>query len=320
MKFTVGIAALALALTTSAGAQDFPTKPIRIVSPFTPGTGADLLARTMAPFLEERLKQPVIVENRPGAGGQIGNAYVARSTPDGYTLLIGSQTIGMQKYLIKNLGFDPDKDLTPVYKLVALKIVLATNVEVPAKTLGEFANYAKQNPGKVFYGGLGPTGVVDMSLEMVNRDFGMGITPVQYQGPPQYVTALLRNEVQLTWGSMGVIKQHVEANKLRILAAVSHERLADMPSLPTLRESGYKGFVPVTWLGIFAPAGTPKPVLDRLGREFAAVLQDPQVRAKLNDSLGLMPLQSSPESFSKEYTEEMKVWAAAFKASNVVPQ
>jgi tripartite-type tricarboxylate transporter receptor subunit TctC len=314
---------VAFALVTGvspAHAQQFPERAVRIVVSLGAGSSLDLLTRQLARRLEARWGRAVTVENKAGAGGMLAAEYVAKQPPDGYTLLMSGPSVIAGKLLNTNLRFDPLQDLTPVARLINLRVVLATNVDVPAKTMKEFAEYARANPGRLNYAGTGRTSIIDTGIEVVSRGFGMSLTGVSFAGAPQHITALMRNDVQLVWAGSAVIKEQLAGNRIRPLAAVSEHRLADMPDLPTIVEAGYSGFVPTIWNGILAPARTDPALVERIYRDIDAVLSTPEAAQMLGDLLGMDAALSGPDELRAQIAREEAFWRGMFTELGIKSQ
>jgi tripartite-type tricarboxylate transporter receptor subunit TctC len=294
----------------SAHAQDvaaFPNRTIRIIVPYPPGGSTDTGARVLAGDLSERLRQPVIIENRGGAAGSVGTELVARSTPDGYTMLFHTSVITTDPTLKKNLSYDVMRDLIPVTIAASGPYLLVINPSLPVTNVAELIAYAKANPGKLNYGsaGLGSSG--HMIGEWFKMSAGIDMVHVPYRGGAPSIVGLMSNDVQLVFDVIPTSKELAESGKLRALAVTSAERAAVMPSTPTMIESGVKDFAPVFWLGAFLPAGTPQPIVEKLHRAFAEALASPAVRARL-DVAGLRVEAISPAESAKVVADDIVRW------------
>lgn len=283
-------AMLALASGQAIG-QAYPSKPVRLVVAYPPGGGTDNLARMIAPKLSERLGQPVIIENKPGAAGQIGVSYVAKAQPDGYTLLVGTDSEMMWNVgLYDKLPYDPVKDFAPISRLSSNPLIFAVNPSVPAKSLQDLIAMAKAQPGKLFYSEGAP--VFRVAGELFKQRAGVKIGHVPYKGTAPAVTAAVAGEVQMVSSSIGPLLGNLSAGKLRGLAITSAKRNPLTPEIPTMAEAGIPDFVVVPWTGLFAPAGTPSEIVERINKEVAVVLAQDDVKgrmAKLGVELGGMP-------------------------------
>lgn len=294
----LGAAALMLALVpcVGQGAETYPVKPVRMVVPYPPGGLTDTLARTVADGLSRRLGQPVVVENRAGAGGGIGTDYVAKSAPDGYTLLMtipGPLTANIVLY--KRLPYDPRTDLRPISDVAVARTVMAVNASVPVKTVAELIAYAKKQPGKLVMGSWGPGTQPHTIQAYMDKTYGIDMLHVPYRGEGPMITDLLGGQVNLTVGSITSLKQHIADGRLRALAVVGTSRARGMPDVPTFAEAGYKDnpFALVGPVSLLAPAKTPDAVVERLGREVSALVKTPAVSQKIED-MGAEPLGNLP--------------------------
>lgn len=280
--FVAATLAAALATITAGGAwaQAYPQRPIRMVVPFAPGGATDIIARIVAQKLSERLGQPVVVDNRPGAGTTIGNAEVAKAKPDGYTLLFAPTPFVISQVIYPSLPYDPRKDFAPVSLLAVSPFILVTNPAVPATSVAELVALAKAKPGTLSFCSAGNGTVPHLAGELFKLRAGIDILHVPYRGGGPAIVDLLSGQVQMMFATPIEVNQHVQAGKLRVLATTSIKRLAAMPSVPSLDESGYPGVEVLSFFGVLAPAGTPTPVVDRLGAELAVVMEMTDVREK----------------------------------------
>ncbi|MGE4243632.1 Bug family tripartite tricarboxylate transporter substrate binding protein [Ramlibacter sp.] len=280
----------------------------------------DLWVRVLAPLLEARWKQSVVVENRPGASGLIGTEYVARAPADGHTILAGSQTTAMAKLTSSAIKFDPQVDLAPVYKFINYKIVFATNAQTAAqaRTLVDLVALS-QAKGGLFFGGLGASSSINVSNAIVNRALGMKFTSVDFPGTAQAMLALLRNDVQLVLNTPGALKPFIDAGTVAQVAVLSEARFSDMPDVQSVREAGYRGYVPQIWNGLFAPRNTPLAIRQQIARDIQAVATTAEGRALFDKFTGVVQV-SAPESFEKEMTEETRVWREFLASINFKPE
>jgi tripartite-type tricarboxylate transporter receptor subunit TctC len=289
----IGAAALA---GPSALAQSYPSRPIRIVVSIPPGGAPDLAARVVGERLEPLLGQPVVVENRTGAGGNIAGDLVAKSAPDGYTLLLGPDSlITINPHLYRDMSFDPLKDLVPVASLVSNMFVLSINPSLPVRDFKEFIDYARKAKPALLYASGGNGTQHHLTMEMLKLRAGIDLTHVPYKGGSPATTATVAGEVAAMFAGTSTAPM-INAGKLRALAVTGTHRSAAFPDLPTIAEF-YPGFETTIWLGLFAPAGTPEPVLGRLREDIAKVLALPEVKQRLNRGGGLDPYASNPEEF-----------------------
>jgi tripartite-type tricarboxylate transporter receptor subunit TctC len=274
-------AACAVLAPSMACAQKFPDKPIRFIVPFPPGGGNDILARVLAPKMGESLGQPVVIDNRAGAGGNIGTEIAAKSPPDGYTIVIASNQVTMNPALYAKLPFDIEKDFAPVALAASVPMVLAVHPSVAAATVRELIALAKASPGKLNHSTPGAGTPQHIAFEAFNHAAGINITHVPYKGTGPAIADLIGGQVQAAFGTMASLEQHVKAGKLRALAVATPKRSNAMPNVPTVAESGLPGFDVSLWYSILAPAGTPAPILARLSGEIAKALAAPDVRDRL---------------------------------------
>ena len=273
--------ALALSAPAALAQGDFPNRPVRIVNPFPPGAANDILARIIANKLTERWKQPVLVENRTGAAGNIGMDHVAKSAPDGYTYVIGANTMAMVAWLHQNLGFDMRRDFAPVVYIADVPGVVTVTPSFPAANLRDLVAYAKANPGKVSYASSGPGSPQHIAAEFFNALTGIQTLHVPYKGAAPSWAAVMSGEVNLTFGAVSSALPLIRAGKLKALAAGSTKRLTLLPELPTAAEAGVPGYDFGFWYGIFAPARTQKEAVTRFQDDTLRILQEPEIREKL---------------------------------------
>ena len=317
MKVVALAACSILVLASGASdAQTYPTRPIRIIVPFPPGAGTDIVARAMAYALHEALKQTIVVDNRPGAGGTIAGELVARATPDGYTLMLGNvSTLAIARALYPKLPYDPLRDLAPVTLITTSENVLVVHPSVPVSSVKELIAHAKANPRKLNYGSSGSGTTSHLGGEMFEWMAGVSMTHVPYKGSAPMLTDLLAGQLQLAFSSVPTALPHIKSGRLRPLAVTLRSRSPILPDLPTVQEAaGLKGFEISLWQGLVAPAGTPAPVIARLQQEIAASLKTPDLRSKLT-AQALNPVGSSPEDFARYIRDEIEKWTRVVKAS-----
>jgi tripartite-type tricarboxylate transporter receptor subunit TctC len=303
---------LACASATANAQSSYPNRPIRMVLPFAPGGGSDTLARMLGPRLSDRLGQPMVLENRPAAAGVVGADIVAKSIPDGYTLLGTTTTFVISGELHKNLPYDAFKDFSPLTQAISSPFGLLVHPSLPAKTVKEFIAHARANPGKLNYGSSGAGGSPHLSSELFNSMTGLKMTHVPYKGIALANTALLGNEVQSVFSNLFSTLGHWKAGRMRLLGQGANRRLDAFPDIPTISEAGVPGFESVNWYGYAAPAKTPKPVMDRLYKEFAAVLNSAEIKPTLV-SQGNDVVASTPQEFAKQIEADRKRWGALGK-------
>lgn len=284
---------------------DYPDRPTRIVSPFSPGGGLDIVARVIAPKLSEALKQPVIVENKTGANGLIAIEYVSKAPPDGYTLLIDTLGVSIHPATVKNLPYDPIKGLEPVAHLLDLPFVLVVSPNVEAKTTSDLVAYARRYPGKLNYaqGGMSNRMLGEMFRLMTNTE----VTFVQYKGSGPATLAVLSGESDLIITDIITAAGYISSGRMRALAQTGPKRSTQLPNIPTLQETGVPGYGVVAWYSIFAPGGTPAPVVKRLNAELNKAVMLPDVTARFA-TLGADPVNSTPEAFSRYFHAELARW------------
>ena len=316
LRTLLGFAAVAACI--AAGAADvYPTKPVRIIVPFPPGGPADGLARIVGDKLAVALGQPVVIDNRPGAGGNIGMELGARAAPDGHTLVLapaGNLTVNPSLY--RNVPYDVARDFAPVTVIAAVPNVLVINPQVPAKDVGELIAYAKANPGRLNYSSPGAGSGAHLAGELLKSSAGIDMVHVPFNGIAPAVTAVVAGDVQLMFAAAPSALPLVTAGKLRAVAVASPKRIAAAPALPTLDESGLTGFDVTSWYSLVAPAGTPPAVVERLQQEVARALQSPETRAKLA-GLGAEPIANTPAEFAAMIKSESAKWGKIVKDANI---
>ena len=309
--------ALALLLASlSALAQSFPAQPVRIVVPFPPGGSADVLARILQPKLSEIWSQPVLIENKPGASANIGAAFVAKSAPDGYTMLLATPALAVSAAVFTNLTYDAQRDLAPVAMLSVFPSVLVVHPSVPAKTPQELVAYAKANPGKLNFASAGTTSAIRFAFEHLMQITGLPAVHIAYKGSAPSAQAMLAGESHTMMMTLVDALPHLKSGKLRALAATTINRIPTMPELPTLAETLAPGFDYIIWHGFYVPAGTPKSVVTKLNRDANTVLRQPDVNARLT-GLGMDVRPGTPESLDTLVRGEIKKWTEVGRAANI---
>ena len=310
------LALLAAACTAFAApaalAQKFPDKPIRFIVPFPPGGGNDILARAIAPKMGEFLGQPVVIDNRAGAGGNIGTDLAAKSAPDGYTIVIASNQVTINPWLYAKLPFDIEKDFVAVAQAASVPMVLAVHPSVPANTLKEFIALAKASPGKFNHGTPGNGTPQHIAFEVFNHAAGVQVTHIAYKGTGPAIADLIGGQVQSAIGTMASLEQHVKAGKLRALGVTTPKRSPAMPNVPTVAEAGLPGFEVPLWYSILAPAGTPKEIVARLSSEVARALAVPETRERLT-AQGFDVNYLNPEQMSELIRNDIARWQKSIK-------
>ncbi len=307
------VAALGFAaLASLAQAQAWPDKPIKFVVAAGPGSSLDTLARVIGDKLKDRLGQPVVVENKPAAGGTVATAEVAKAAPDGSTMLLGFNGPLAFGPLLQKLPYDVQKDLAPVIITTSQPNVLAVNAQLPVKTLGELVAYARANPGKLAYASVGNGSSSHLNMELLKSVAGFDALHVPFNGSPPAVTATVQGETQMMFAVMQPLQPQIQAGKLRAIAVTTAKRFPLLPDLPTIAESGYPGFEALAWNGIMVPAGTPKAVIARLNAEINAILKDPDVVSRMN-AQGFALIGGTPEDFGNLIRRETETWAPVIK-------
>ena len=309
------LAAAAPALRAAGPADAFPSKPARIVVPFTPGGSTDILARAIGQRLSEAWGQPVVIENKPGAGGNVGVELVAKAPPDGYTIVMGHiGTFAANPALYKALPYDPVKDFAPITLVAMVPNVLVVGPAVQAKSLGELIAYAKANPGRLDYGSGGNGSAAHLATKYFRMRTGVQMQHVPYKGTGPAVADLLGGQIGVMITGALPLLPHIKSGKLRALAVASPKRLAILPDVPTIAESGYPGFAAVQWYGLFAPAATPREIVAKINRDAVRALRDPSVAERLA-SEGADPVGDTPEAFGAFVTSEIELWGKVIRES-----
>ena len=308
------IAVLLLCCPGLVLAQAFPNKPIKVLVPFPAGGTVDFFARTLAPKLSEALGQTVLVENRPGAGGNIATEAVAKAAPDGYTLLMGSEIVAINTSLYSKLNYDPLKDLAPIVLVGTVPNILIVNPAVPANNVKELIALGKNKTANLSYASTGQGTSTHLSTELFKNMTGMEAVHVPYKGGPPAIADLLGGQVNMMFINMPTGIAHVRSGKVKILAVSSKKRVAQLPDVPTVEEAGVKGFVTYAWSGLFAPAGTPREVVTRLNQEVVKLLKLPAIREQLAGQ-GAEAVGDTPEEFGLFMRNEVAQWAHMVRTS-----
>jgi len=312
LHLAAGAAALPAA-SSVARAQAYPTRPVRIIVGFPAGGGADITARLMGTWLSERLGQPVVIENRPGANGNIGTEAAVNAPPDGYTLLLVAANNAVSATLYEKLNFNLTRDIAPVASIIRTPNVLQVHPSVPAKTVPEFIAYAKANPGKITMASAGIGSIAHLAGELFKLMAGVDMVHVPYRGSAPALTDLLGGQVQGTFADMPSSIEHIKAGKLRALAVTTAARSEALPDIPVMRDF-VPGYEASGWFGVGAPKNTPSAIIERLNREINAALVDPKIKARLAD-LGGMVFSGSPAEFERIIADEVEKWGKAVKFS-----
>jgi tripartite-type tricarboxylate transporter receptor subunit TctC len=304
----------------AARAEDYPTKPIRLIIPTAAGGLMDVAARVLADSLDKSLGQRLVIENRSGSGGNIGAEAVAKAEPDGYTLgLMQIGNVAINPYVYPDMGFDPLTDLIPVAPVTSSAILVVANAKVPAKDLKELIALAKREPGKLSYGSAGNGTAPHLAGEMFKAAAGVDILHVPYRGAGPAVNDTIGGHVQMTFVGLGAVRAPVDAGLLKILAVAQPKRLKDAPQYPTSAEAGLPGYEFVTWFGVLAPKGTPAAIVDKLVKHIHAMQDDPEVQKKFATA-GLEPLKETPEQFGARIRRDHERFRDIVKAANLKPQ
>jgi tripartite-type tricarboxylate transporter receptor subunit TctC len=305
--------ALGAVFAAGAGAQDWnPSKAVRLIVPLQGGT-VDILARLAAPLLQEAFGQPVIVENKGGAGGTVGTDIVAKADPDGLNLLVGyTAPITVNVTLFDKLPYDPQKDLSPITLAVTTQQFLTVHPSLPVRSVADFVGYVKANPGKLSYGSISIGSASHLTMEMLKSAAGLNIVHVPYKGSGPAVADLLAGTVQAAFLVPGNVLPYLKAEKLRVLASTGKKRFPATPDTPTMIESGFNDFEAVAWIGFLAPGGTPRPIIDRYHREFMKILAEPSVRQRLTD-IQFEIVASTPDEFAEYIRWETSRWAKVIR-------
>ena len=299
-----------LALLTAAplSAQDYPSRPIKVIVPFSPGGAVDGPMRMIAEQLSKRLGQQVVIENKPGAGATIGSEIVARAAPDGYTLLLASQTNAISATLYTKLAYDPVEDFAPVSLIGREPGVLVVNPALPVKTFAEFVAYVKARPGQIDYASSGNGSGQHLFAALLASSTGLKMNHIPYKGSGQATTDLLGGQVMVSIPGTAGMVGHIKAGKLRALAVTGAKRSPQLPDVPTVMESGVPGFEAYVWMGLLAPKGTPQAIIDRLYNELVPVLASPEVKTYMATA-GIEIVGSTPAEFGKFFRAEKELWA-----------
>jgi len=301
-----------------AMAQTYPSRPVRWIVGFPPGGGNDIFARLIGQWLSERLGQPFVIENRPGAGSNIATEAVVRASPDGYTLLLANAANAINASLYDKLNFIFIRDIVPIAGIVHVPVVVVVHPSVPAKTFPEFIAYAKANPGNLNMASNGNGSIPHLSGELFKAMAGVNMLHVPYRGTGPALTALLGGQVQVMFASMPGSVEYVKAGKLRALAVTTVTRSNELPDIPTVGDF-VPGYEVNQWYGVGAPKGTPTEIIDKLNKEINTGLADPKIKARLED-LGGIPMPMMPDEFGKMIAEDTEKWAKVIRAANIKPE
>jgi tripartite-type tricarboxylate transporter receptor subunit TctC len=319
LAFSLGLAAAGLPVSRGR-AEDYPSRPVTLVVPFTPGGSTDFLARTVGERMAQGLGQSVVIENRPGAGGSVGSAAVAKADPDGYTLLLGHiGTLAFNPSLYPKLPYDPVADFAPVSMLAKVPNVLVVNPEVPVSSVAELIDYARQRPGELNYSSGGNGSAAHIAMAAFASAAGLDLVHVPYKGTAPGVTDLIGGRVQMTMTGGPAVLPFVRNGKLRALAVSSTTRLTSAPELPTIAEAALPGFEASQWYGILAPVGTPDPIVQRLNAEVHSAIASPDLMAQLSEE-GAEPWPTSPAEFHDIILADIDRWGQLIRDNKIAVQ
>ena len=309
------------AVALPAAAQDaYPSRPVKVLVPYAPGGATDIIARIVAAKLTEALGQAFLVENKPGANGNLALEATAKAAPDGYTLLVGNVSTNAinENVYAEQLTIKPSRDLAGITKLVEIPHIVVANAAFPANNIAELIALAKKEPGKINFASVGVGSYPHLDMERFMRAAGIQMTHVPYKGGAgQAIPAMVAGEVQVAFFNMASLLPHIRSGRLKALAAVPTERLPELPNVPTLSEQGYPGIGTNAWQGMFAPAATPKPIVEKLYQSVAAVLGKPEMKSDLGKKMLTVTLSGSPEDFQKLVVKETRDWGEFLRQANL---
>ena len=313
------VAALIAVIATAAHAQQYPTRPVRLIVPFAPGGGNDIVGRILAEALGPALGQTVVVENRAGAGSIVGTEIAAKATPDGYTMLLGNISLAFQPALYRKLPYDALRDLAPVTLLVEQPNIMVANPSLPAQTLKDFLALARATPGKLTYGSAGTGSGTHLAMELIALTNKVQLVHVPYKGTGPALTALLSNEITVFLSTFASALPHVKVGRLKTFGVTSAKRSSALPDAPTIAESGMPGFEYTTWYGLMVTAGTEPAIIDKLNKATVALLDTPAVRQRYA-AQGMDPVPSTPAEFLSKIKSETVKWGTVVKAAGIKPE
>ena len=308
-----------LARAQGGAAPEFPKRPVRLVVPFAPGGATDLSARLLSVRLSEFWGQPVTVENRPGASGMIGAQEVLRAPPDGYTIMVSITTHIQNPSLFQKVPYDALRDFAPVSQTALSYLGLVVRPEHPANTIGEFVAYVKANPGAYTFGSFGAASSSHIVGESFGRAIGAQVNHIAYKRSAPVLADLPCVQLPIGWADVSTAIPHISAGKLKVLAVSGPKRTPMLPKVPTLAESGYPGYEPLGWVGVFVHAATPRPLVDAIARDVIRATNHPETLARLAEQT-LVPVASSPDAFAKTLREDAATWAKMIRAAGIQPQ
>ncbi|OZI41911.1 Bug family tripartite tricarboxylate transporter substrate binding protein [Bordetella genomosp. 4] len=305
---------LTAALLPATAMADWPERPIHMVVPFPPGSSPDLLARTISEPLSQALGQPVVIDNKPGAGGNIGTRMVAKATPDGYTLVytINGPMVTAPELYKKTLGYDPLKDLQPITLVATSPNVLTVPAALPVENVEDFVKLARERKGALNYGSVGPGSSAHLAMEMFKSEANIDLVQIPYSGFPQVISAIIAGDVQAGFMVPAIAMPQVQSGKVKALAITSLQPSESLAGIPTMDKQGYPGFEAISWNAIFAPAGTPAPIVDRLNKELAQIINSDAVRKQLAQQY-FTPAPSTPAELTDRIQKDQTRWNAVIK-------
>ena len=314
----LAVALIAISISSAAAAQNFPERPIRFIVPFSPGGTSDIIGRLLGAKMGEELGQTVVVDNRGGAGSTLGTTIAAQSPPDGYTIIVNHVGLAINETLYPKRAYSASKDLVPVSRVGDTPNALVVNNKLPAASVKELLALARKQPGGLNYGSGGPGSAGHLSVALLEELAKIKLTHVPYKGGGPSVAATISGEVQLAIPAFPTAAGHVKAGRLRMLVVTSSQRLPVMPDIPTVTEAGVPGYEFVIWFGVFAPAGTPKPILAKLNQAIVKSLQQPDLQKQLSQQ-GLDPQPSTPDALAKQLRTDITKWERIIKSAGIKP-
>jgi tripartite-type tricarboxylate transporter receptor subunit TctC len=303
----------------AASQTDWPSRPVRIVVPSPPGGGTDIVARVLVADFSRAFRQQFFVENRPGAGNMIGIEHVARSAPDGYTLLMVPATLALNSVLYKKVPYDPIRDFAPITLAATAPLVLVVHPSVPAQSLGEFVAYAKKNPGKMSYGTAGIGTAPHLCMELLKSMAGIDLVHVPYKGTAPAIADVIGGQIAAMFSTALTARPHIDSGRVRALAVSGTQRVGALPAVAPVAEAGVPGYAALQWYGLLAPAGTPAPIIGRLNAEAARSLKTAEMKDRLAAD-GAEPQGSTPEEFGALIRSELDKWMRVTRAAGIEPQ
>ncbi len=316
MKVAQFLISAIVALSTAVIAQDYPNKPIKLIVPFPAGQASDTISRIVGERLSKSLGQPVLVDNRPGAGGNIGTDAGAKSAPDGYTLTVATAALPISKNVYRKLPFDPEKDFATITLMTITPLVLVTRNDLAVKDVAGLVDHAKKNPGKLTFASSGTGTSHQLSGELFKTLAGIDMLHVPYKGSPPAHIDLMGGTVDMMFDNIVPVSPHVKSGKLKALAVTTKTRASSLPEIPTMAEAGFPSFEAVAWFGMLAPAGTPQPIVDRLNKEIVAILNTPDIKERLA-SMGATVVADKPDEFARFMSAEINKWAPIVKRAQI---